>query len=75
MCNPVLTNCILWGNNSGQIVDWTASSTVSYSNVQGGWFGAGTNNIDADPLFVSTSNCCVLHEGSGCDDPDSTAAV
>ena len=60
----------------GQIVDGSGSaSTVNNSNVQGGWFGAGSNNIDADPLFASTSNCCVFHEGSGCDDPDCAAVV
>jgi hypothetical protein len=53
--NPVLTNCILWGNTapSGpQIHNYSGSSsaTISYSDVQGGWPGAG--NINANPLFV-----------------------
>ncbi len=75
--NAVLTNCVLWGNPfSGQIVDTLSSpSTVSYSNVQGGWSGLGSNNIDADPLFASTSDCCVFHFNSGCEDADCTAAV
>ncbi len=73
--NPVLTNCILWANDSGQIFDHppSSSSTVTYSDVEGGWPGAG--NIDADPLFVRASNCCVLHLGTGCDDPVCELAV
>jgi hypothetical protein len=64
--SPVLTNCILWGNTapSGpQIHNYygTSSATVSYSDVQGGWPGAG--NINANPLFVdsSTGDCHLLH--------------
>jgi len=44
---PILTNCILWDNTLPQI--WGKSS-ISYSNIQGGWEGEG--NIDVDPLFV-----------------------
>ncbi len=45
-----LTNCILWDlgdeiwNNNLSIIN------VSYSNIQGGWFGEG--NIDENPQFV-----------------------
>ncbi len=52
--SPTLNNCILWGNtaSSGPQIykDGTSSATVSYSDVQGGWLGAG--NINADPMFV-----------------------
>ncbi|GEM_PF-1711866 len=47
-------NAILWGNTGGQIVNLTATVTVTYSDIQGGW--AGTGNIDADPLFVDAPN-------------------
>ena len=74
--NAILTNCVLWANLSEQIFDTaSSSSTVSYSDVQGGWFGAGSNNIDADPLFATTSDCCTFDFESGCDDPDCEAAV
>jgi hypothetical protein len=44
---PVVSNCVVWGNSiNGE------QTTVRYSNVQGGWDGAGADNIDADPLFV-----------------------
>ncbi len=71
---PALTNCTLWGNLGGeQIADWSSSSAVAYSDVEGGWPGVG--NIDADPLFVAPSNCCVFNDGAGCDDPVCELAV
>jgi hypothetical protein len=52
--NPLVTNCIFWGNTAysyPQIQNYGASSTtVTYSDVQGGY--TGTGNINADPLFV-----------------------
>jgi hypothetical protein len=53
-----ITNCILWGNTDPGGMDSSAQiaalgdPTVSWSIVQGGWGGPGSNNIDADPLFV-----------------------
>jgi hypothetical protein len=62
---PVVANCIVYGNNDGQIVDHAGSvTTVSYSNVQGGHPGPG--NIDADPLFVDAEGR--LSAGSPCID-------
>jgi hypothetical protein len=56
--NPIVTNCILWGNTAltgSQINDlWPSSTTVTYSDVQGGW--PGTGNINADPVFVDANN-------------------
>ncbi|MCH7872672.1 MAG: hypothetical protein IID33_13325, partial [Planctomycetes bacterium] len=50
---PTLANCIVWGDIPDAIVDVTgASSTVRYSNVQGGW--GGTGNINGNPLFADT---------------------
>ena len=57
-CKPVVTNCILWGNSPNQILDWSGtgcSTTVNYSDVQDNWSGAGSNNINADPLFVNAA--------------------
>ena len=54
---PTVTNSILWGNTGGQIFDsFGSSSTVSFSNVQGGLPNLavdGGGNIDINPLFVS----------------------
>lgn len=58
--NVELLNCISWGNEA-----WRAdraetntydevygdSITINYSDVAGGWAGAGANNMNADPLF------------------------
>jgi hypothetical protein len=52
-----LTNSILWRNesynnpSSSQIYN-ASTSTVNYSIIQGGYTGAGENNLDTDPLFV-----------------------
>ena len=50
MSNPVIKNCILWGNSS-EIENGGSSPTVTYSIVQGGQ--TGTGNLDCDPLFVN----------------------
>ncbi|MBI4557721.1 MAG: right-handed parallel beta-helix repeat-containing protein [Candidatus Hydrogenedentes bacterium] len=62
--DPVIArfrNCILWGNTPDQIYyTWAAGLEewmqlkVDYSLVQGGWEGIG--NLDADPLFIDSSN-------------------
>ena len=57
--NPIV-NCVVWGNTapSGPQILVTNSDptavSVTYSDVQGGWTGAG--NISADPLFVNASS-------------------
>jgi len=55
--SSVLTNCILWGNSATQAGSQIYNSgsgacTVSYSIVQGGWTGAGSQNLDENPLFM-----------------------
>lgn len=47
--DPILKNCILWGNQPGEIIG--GSPVVSYSNVAGGFVGEG--NFDTDPLLLS----------------------
>ena len=52
---PTVLNTILWANNPNQIyIDSGSSIGITYSDVQGGWIGAG--NINAHPLFVDTAN-------------------
>ena len=55
---PIVVNAILWGNtaaNGSQIYnDDGASIQITYSDVQGGWEGAG--NINLNPLFVDAAN-------------------
>jgi parallel beta-helix repeat protein len=54
--SPTVTNCILWGNTPDQINDWdspASSTTVSFSDVQGGW--PGMLVMDLDPLFVNAA--------------------
>ncbi|MBN1844671.1 MAG: right-handed parallel beta-helix repeat-containing protein [Sedimentisphaerales bacterium] len=50
-CNPVISNCIIWGNIGEQIYNYygTAVPDVTYSCIQGGYPGAG--NINGNPVF------------------------
>ncbi len=50
---PILTNCILWGNTSPdgpEIASPSSVPVVTSSCIEGGWPGA--RNIAVDPLFV-----------------------
>ena len=57
-CTPIIKNSIIWGNSaaSGQQISGypSASATISYSCIEGGW--SGTGNISSDPLFVDSDN-------------------
>ena len=49
-----LTNCILWGNNGGEIANNNSRIVVSHSNIQGGF--PGVSNQDLNPLFVNSAS-------------------
>lgn len=66
-----LSNCIVRGNTPGQI---SAGYTVHFSEVEGGYPGAG--NIDADPLFENAAECeYALAYGSPCVNAGTAAGV
>ena len=72
----ILSNCIVWGNTPNQIEEdsGAVTTTVTYSDVQGGYAGEG--NIDADPLFVDPINDDYhLSPGSPCIDAADNTAV
>jgi predicted outer membrane repeat protein len=48
----IVVNCILWGNTAPTGSQITGPTTINYSDIQGGWSGPGSNNIDEGPLFV-----------------------
>ncbi|MHC4107342.1 MAG: right-handed parallel beta-helix repeat-containing protein [Planctomycetota bacterium] len=78
--SPTLTNCILWGNTPAQIGMFSGApvvtATLNYCDIQGGWSGSGSNNIDADPLFVQPASDDVrLSFGSPCVNAGSNAAL
>jgi predicted outer membrane repeat protein len=53
-----LMNTICWRDTAAGAQEVTSSGgsiTVAYSDVQGGWTGAGVGNMDADPLFENES--------------------
>ena len=66
--SSTVTNCILWADTGGEVYNQFSSSTaITYSNVQGSY--PGTGNIDADPLFVdSEAGNLRLGPGSPCID-------
>ena len=49
--NISLDNCILWNNIPEEIIFYSGSISVNYTDIQGGWQGIG--NIDEDPQFVN----------------------
>jgi predicted outer membrane repeat protein len=60
-----LVSCILWGDTPSEIGG--SEVTVAYSDVQGGWPGAG--NIKADPLFADPNSDFHLKSQAGRWDP------
>lgn len=52
---PTVANCILWDNSPDQIFDLGESveTQVYHSNVDGGWSGAGSDNMNSEPLFAN----------------------
>jgi hypothetical protein len=54
--NSLVSNCIFWGNSLAQItgdpIGTPAEASVYYSDVQGGYPGPGSNNIDANPMLA-----------------------
>ena len=54
---PAVTNSIFWANSAPswpEIFNYSGSSAITYSDIQGGWPGEG--NIDIDPLFRDSGN-------------------
>jgi hypothetical protein len=69
---PRIRNSIMWGNWPDELDVSSGSSRlyVSFSNIEGGWTGSGSGNIDVDPSFRGTSDFH-LSEGSACIDAGS----
>ncbi|MBN2365370.1 MAG: right-handed parallel beta-helix repeat-containing protein [Calditrichaeota bacterium] len=66
--NSLIKNSIIWNNGTG-IHSVGGVDTVEYSDVQEGWSGLGTGNIDDDPMFLDPSNhWFCLDEQSPCVD-------
>jgi hypothetical protein len=66
-----ITNSILWGDSAGvegnEIYNLSASTTVRYSNIQGGHYGEG--NINEEPTFSNAAKGDLhLQTGSPCID-------
>jgi hypothetical protein len=55
-CSVRITNSILWGNSPKQIEGYLLVAKLENCDIQGGWSGQGSNNIDSDPMFVGGAN-------------------
>ncbi|HEX37985.1 MAG TPA: T9SS type A sorting domain-containing protein [Candidatus Cloacimonetes bacterium] len=68
----VIFNSIIWYNSGGEVIEfWTGEEAVVifHSNISGGWYGPGINNIESIPLFADTlyhlsSNSPCIDSGS-----------
>ena len=51
--NPTFINCIIWNNSPDETaLGGSSAPTLNYCDLQGGWGGAGSHNINEDPLFT-----------------------
>jgi hypothetical protein len=80
----MVRNSILWGNSDSGGMDasgqfhWSGGSpAVNYSDVQGGWMGAGgVGNLNMDPMFVNAAGGDFhLMAGSACIDAGDNLSV
>lgn len=73
----VVVNCVVWGNSPDDIFPFNDEKAwIQNSNIRGGWYGAGSDNIDADPLFVDPMNGDFhLSTGSPCIDAGDNSSV
>jgi hypothetical protein len=70
----IITNCILWGDSVSEISDQTGGTSVSFSDIQGGF--TGTGNINASPQFINTAvGNVAIAPSSPCVNTGSNAAV
>jgi hypothetical protein len=73
---PTARNCVFWDEPPFQIFDASEAMTITTSDVRGGWSGAGSDNIDADPLFRDApAGDFRLGAGSPCADRGNNALV
>ncbi|MHC4110148.1 MAG: S8 family serine peptidase [Planctomycetota bacterium] len=79
--NLQIDNCIIWDGSDSVWNNDDSVITITYSDVQGGWTGAGSNNINIDPDFVDANNPDPnlrdyrLRPGSPCIDVGDNSAV
>lgn len=70
--SATIVNCIFWGNiapDGPEIYDEvTSSTTLNYSDIQGGWGGAGGNNISTNPFLADIPDQLRLLSMSPCID-------
>ena len=77
--DATIANSVLWGNTPYQVGSGSAQNNnclVTFSNIQNGWSGPGSDNIDADPLFIQPGcDNLRLGVGSPCIDAGDNSAI
>ncbi len=69
-----VTNSIVWDNSGPELMVYGGTTTVSYSDIEGGW--AGVANLDIDPRFENAARGDYrLASGSPCIDAADNNAV
>ena len=70
-----LMNCILWNDIPSEIMNAGGTTTITYSDVQGGY--SGTGNINANPLFLNAAggDFRFVSSGSPCVDTGDNSVV
>jgi len=72
--SATIDNSVLWDNSGGSVIlHPDATATINSSDVDGGWGGPGSGNIDADPQFADGDKR--LSVGSPCIDTADLALV
>ena len=73
-CEATLINNIIWNNADNEIVvDPTATVSISYCDIAGGFAGEG--NIDIDPLFRDPDDGDFHLMATVCDDPENSPCI
>ena len=52
-CTASVTNTILHGDYPHEVFAFSSTISLDNCDIEGGWSGAGSNNIDLDPSFAS----------------------
>jgi parallel beta-helix repeat protein len=64
-CNLNIINCIIYNNTNS--ISTSSNTTISYTCIEDGWSGSGTNNITDKPYFVNADTRDYhLYNGSLC---------
>ena len=70
---PTIKNCIFWDDSPDEVVSYFHGTgpEINFSDIEGGWGGAGANNIQDNPQFVGANDYHLNPATSPCIDAGS----